>query len=355
MYYNHMSTKNMQSKKAFDFNADEVFYFTAHRSLDLITSLKNRYNDFPADTIKNIFQDTLGLKVSTIKSNSNLGAGHVIYFVKTNEKTFVFRANYGIEVPEHYMALEKKFIELYDKVQIPVGKLLHSDCSRSMYNFDYQILEVLPGKDLETEWTGTENDYEKLCIEIGRIVAKQYKCPVNGFGRFINSNELQGSSKTAYKYLISYLDFDLSTIVEGGVINQELSEKIQNYFKENKKIFDNDKQGYLIHHDLADHNLRYEKNKVLAVFDWENAVAFDPICELGSAHTWPSHYPFKREKMIEGFIAELGYQPENLQKKIAIYFLRTMLWKVSLALGRGSYSIRHKKLLDQALIENGLQ
>ena len=63
--------------------------------------------------------------------------------------------------------------------------------------FDYQILEVLPGKDLETEWIGNKEDYTKICIEIGRIVAKQYKCPVDGFGRFLNSEKLQGSSKTA--------------------------------------------------------------------------------------------------------------------------------------------------------------
>ena len=343
------------SKKSFNFHPNEVFYFTAHRPLSLTTSLKNRYKDFPIDKIKDIFQEILGLEVTNIRSDSNFGAGHVIYFIETEKGTFVFRANFGIEIPEHYMTLEKKFIELYSKAGIPVGKLLYSDCSRNKYNFDYQILEVLPGKDLETEWIGNKEDYTKICIEIGRIVAKQYKCPVDGFGRFLNSEKLQGSSKTAYEYFTSYIDFDLSIIVENKIIDQELSEKIQNYFKDNKNLFDSDKQGYLIHHDLADHNLRYEKDKILAVFDWENAVAFDPISELGSAHTWPCHYPFKREKMVEGFIAELSYKPENLEKKISIYFLRTMLWKISLALGRGNYAERHKKFLDQALGENGLQ
>ena len=349
-----MNTINKSSKKIFNFHPDKVFYFTAHHSLDLINSLKNRYKDFPVETIKDIFEKNLKLEVNNIKPDCNFGSGHVIYFIETEKGIYIFRANYGVKIPEHYMSLEKIFIELYEKAGIPVGKLLHSDCSRNEYDFDYQILEVLPGKDLETEWAGTKEDYEKICIDIGRIVAKQYKCPVDGFGRFINSEKLQGSYKTAYEYLISYLDFDLSIILEKNIVDQKLSEKIQNYFKENKNLFNNDKQGYLIHHDLADHNLRYEKDKILAVFDWENAVAFDPISELSSAHTWPCHYPLKKEKMVEGFIAELGYKPENLEKKMAIYFLRTMLWKVCLALRRETYSERHKRFLDQALKENNL-
>ena len=53
------------------------------------------------------------------------------------------------------------------------------------------------------------------------------------------------------------------------------------------------KQSYLVHHDLVDNNTRYDREsyKILAIYDRENAVAFDPISELGSVPTWQSQYP----------------------------------------------------------------
>ncbi|MBP9711737.1 MAG: aminoglycoside phosphotransferase family protein [Candidatus Pacebacteria bacterium] len=343
-----------QSIKHESFKSDEIYYFNTHRPLDLVKNLENRYTDFPLEKVKDIFQQTLGLEIKNIKPDTNFGTGHVIFFAETEKGRYVFRANYGVASPEHYMSLEGKFNLEYQKADIPVGVILHSDSTRSKYNFDYQILEPLPGKDLETEWAGTEKDYENLCIELGRLVARQYKAPVSGFGRFMNLDVLQGSYKTTHEYLTAYLDFDLATLLEYKIIDEGVRSKIQAVFMDNKPIFDKDTQGYLVHHDLADHNLRYEGDKIMAVFDWENAVAFDPISELGSAHTWLSHYDFKRKKMLEGFTAELGHEPENLHKKISIYFLRTMLWKVCFALRRGKFTERHKNLLEQSLKENGL-
>lgn len=337
-----------------DFKSDEIFYFNTHRSLDLIKSLENRYDVFPVDTIKDIFLTNLGLQIKSVQPSTNFGTGHLIYFVDTDRGVFVFRANYSVKMPEHYMSLESEFIKLYQQADIPVGQVLFADCSRSKYDFDFQILKVLPGKDLKTEWVGEEQGYEKLCIEIGKLVARQYQCPVLGFGRFMAQLPLKGSYKTAYEYLIAYLDFDLQVLKDYKIIDEAYIERILQIFSDSQAIFSADTQAFLVHHDLADHNLRYEGDKIMAVFDWENAVAFDPICELGSAHTWISHFPFKREKMLEGFLAELGYMPANLYRKISIYFLRTMIWKMCFAVRRDKLTIRHQQLFKQALKENGL-
>jgi len=41
-------------------------------------------------------------------------------------------------------------------------------------------------------------------------------------------------------------------------------------------------KSYLINNDLPEHNVTVnkDKTKITAVYDWENAVIFDPICEL---------------------------------------------------------------------------
>jgi aminoglycoside phosphotransferase (APT) family kinase protein len=41
-------------------------------------------------------------------------------------------------------------------------------------------------------------------------------------------------------------------------------------------------KSYLIDNDLPDHNVTVneDKTRISAIYDWENAVIFDPICEL---------------------------------------------------------------------------
>lgn len=338
-----------------DFDTEKVFYFNTHRSLELVKNLENRYKDFSAHVIQEIFKEVLGLEVTNVRPSSNYGTGHVIYFVSAGSQELVFRANTGIEQPEHYMCLEQKFNELYSSAGIPVGTLVHADCSRLKYDFDYQILHVLPGKDLETEWTGSEEEYKKICFQLGQIVAQQYLCPVQGFGRFKKGDDqLRGHYASAFDYVMAYLDYDIAVLKDKSIIDASFADSLTSYFTNLRDFFDKDTQGYLVHHDLADHNIRYSGDSIVAVFDWENAVSFDPISELGSAHTWLSHYQFKREEMVKGFVDKLGYKPENLDKKVSIYFLRTMIWKLSFALRREKFTDRHKQLWQQALAENGL-
>lgn len=74
---------------------------------------------------------------------------------------------------------------------------------------------------------------------------------------------------------------------------------------------------------------------------------------MGSAPTWTTHHP-REDKLIEGFIAELGRAPDNLKEKIAIYFLRTMIWKAQFALKGKRLGEKHVRLTKEALSRNGL-
>lgn len=337
------------------YNSNEVYYFNTHRSSKDVLALQKRYEMFGEiygeKTVVEIVGKVLNTKVLNIRQDGNFGTGHVIFFIETEKGNFVFRANVGVLESEFYMDLEKYFNGIYEHANIPVGKVLYSDISRNVYDFDFQIMEVLPGKDLETEWTGTQEDYDKISFELGQIVARQYKAPVKGWGRFLNQKDLQGAKENAFDYLVAYLNYDLEVILKARILSEIQVVEIRNFFVSSEFIFDNLNQSYLVHHDLADHNIRYEKDKVVAIFDWENAVAFDPICELGSAPTWVCHYP-RKEKMIQGFIfemKELGLViPEFFEEKIAIYFLRTMIWKIAFALKGGKLKERHINLINQA-------
>jgi hypothetical protein len=45
----------------------------------------------------------------------------------------------------------------------------------------------------------------------------------------------------------------------------------------------------------------------------------------------------------------------SFDEKIALYFLRTMLWKMPLAIKGNALSLRHIKLFEEALADNKLK
>ena len=75
--------------------------------------------------------------------------------------------------------------------------------------------------------------------------------------------------------------------MKAGVFTQEISDVIRRYFDDAQDMVNRQTQSYLVHHDLANHNIRYDPNTkhIAAIYDRENAVAFDPISELGAAPT----------------------------------------------------------------------
>jgi aminoglycoside phosphotransferase (APT) family kinase protein len=334
----------------FDFDSDSIYYFNAHRSKELVLALQKRYENFDDSIIAKLAKDALGCKVERIEPNSNFGTGHLIYIVHTNRGKVVFRGNRYLEKSEHYMALEETMADAYRSVGIPTNVMLYTDVSRTKVPFDYQFMELLPGRDLEDEFDGTKEDYDAISYRLGELVALQYKVPVKGWGRFEVSDELVGVRKTAFEYVMAYVDHDLEVMAEHGLIAQSGADEILKYIQNSKPMLDKLTQAYLVHHDIADHNIRYQEDKVMAIFDWENAVAFDPLSEIGSAHTWVCHYP-RREHMTRGFLAKLGYTPDDYDARVSLYYLRTMLWKSAFALRGERFSERHYGLLRQAVDE----
>lgn len=239
--------------------SDEIHYFNVHRPAKTILALKNRYSDFSKireSVINSIFEKN-GYEVKNIKvKEHNFGTGHVIYFVETQKWELVYRWNVGLETPEYYISLEKEFIALANKAWFPTNKLLVADTTRSQFNFDYQIIEVLPGLDIETEWSGTKEDYDKISYELWKYITLEYKIPVKWWWRFKNqANWLQGAKNTPFEYLIAYLKYDLDILQEAKMFDEKAVNHILNYFESIKSIINKQQQSYLVHYDLADHNI----------------------------------------------------------------------------------------------------
>lgn len=314
----------------------DIYYAVAHRDQEEIDSFKTRYQNFDTKLIPSIFKDVLGYTVTDWKQSTSWGTSHVIYYVnlKQLDRPLILRANLGFnEEPEYVMAIEKMLTDQVSKIGIPVNKVLHADLTREKYPFDFQIQEVLKGQDLENNFKGTKEIYDKISFELGQLIAKYQTFTFENFGRFdhkaVLNNKLKGTKKSFYDYITVSLIEDIKYLVDAEVLTISKSKRVLSLFEEYKPVI-NIPKGSLVHHDLADHNIMFENEKITGIFDWEACVVGDPVLDLASCPTWRTHYP-REEKLIEGYTS-IQSLPDNFEEKMNIYRLRTMLWKMVFAI-----------------------
>jgi len=352
--YENTASALREIESKYSFHPDEVNYYNVHRPKSLILALQKRHTLFDPTIVAPLFLKYMKEKVTRYEVLSAAGTGHVITLVKTiSGRELVLRTNMLLEHPEKYMEYEFGFIKTFTTLGIPTTPLYYADTSRTEYPFDFQIMGKLPGRDLGADWEGSQDAYEYICLEQGRYFAKLYQIPQTGWGRIRKESDgsLAGMRASLLDHLNAYLDHDLEVIGLFGVLSPDEVNSIETFFHSDElaKLFA-DTTPHLLHNDPSDLNMRYEGDKLVSVFDWEHAIMFDPISELGIAPTWKSAYP-KREKLIEGFIQELGCTPEHLDAKMNVYFLRKMLDKVAFALKGERLSQRPLDLLKSALTE----
>lgn len=269
-----------------------------------------------------------------------------IVTVKEQARPLMLRANIGYGPPETYMLVEKLLTDKVAALGIPVNKVLFADISRKQFPFDFQIQEQLEGKDIEDHFHGSKIEYDELSFQLGKCTALWGEFEFDGFGRF--DDKVNGTKLSMYDYMIVQLDNDISFLVDAGVVSKSQRGAIRNLFENYKDVM-YVKKATLVHYDLADHNIMFDgKHTITGIFDWEAAVAGDPMLDIASAPTWKTHYP-RDEKMIEGY-RSIRPLPELFQEKIDIYRLRTMIWKMVYAIRAGILNEDRKKKFDAALI-----
>jgi aminoglycoside phosphotransferase (APT) family kinase protein len=315
---------------------DDIYYVVAHRSQAEIDSFKTRYEDFDTALIPKIFKQAMGLDAVKWERSRSWGSSHVIYFVdaKGGKRPWVLRANTGFnKEPEVMMLIEKVVTDQVSALGVPTNIVKFVDVTRKNFAFDYQIEEMLQGHEIEDHFQGSRKEYDNLSFQLGVLAAKIHTLEYPGFGRFdfssASKGKLAGSKKSFYDYVVTCLDSDLEYLKNAKIITTNTADRIVDLFQGYKPII-NVKQGVLVHHDLAEHNIMFENKKITGIFDWECCVVGDPVLDLASCPTWKSYYP-KEEKVLEGYQSVTDL-PKDFSEKMKIYKLRTMLWKMVYAI-----------------------
>ncbi|MBI5614445.1 aminoglycoside phosphotransferase family protein [Candidatus Gottesmanbacteria bacterium] len=335
----------------------DIFYAVAHRSQEEIDSFKTRYEDFPTDRIPEIFKSALNLTVTHFEKCQSFGTAHVIYYVSVSEEPieFILRSNLGFSDPEVVMMTEKLVTDRVSELGVPVNTIRFTDVSRKKFSFDFQIQECLIGQDIEMYFHGTKEEYDRLSYELGEYVARFHALEFDGFGRFDEKcaleGKLSGTKKSFSEYIDVCLESDCAYLVKDNVIDKFTAKEIIKVFEERKNIMDIDK-GVLIHHDLADHNIMFSGNHITGIFDWEACVVGDPALDLASCPTWRTHHP-REDELLKGY-ASVKSLPKHFEEKRNLYLLRTMLWKMVLAIRSGMQNKERTQKFSDTLAPYGL-
>lgn len=334
-------------------NTSDIFYPVAHRSDKEIAALKRRYEVFDEAVIPSLVRESIGMTAVSWNKPESWSTSHVIYIVTVKERArpIVVRANIGWGEPERYMQVEKLITDQVASTGVPVNRILFVDISRSQYPFDYQIQDMLEGDDIEKAFHGTRTEYDELSFAIGQSIAKWGMLRYAKFGRFdpvsAANGVLVGSKSSMYEYMLVRLDEDIRYLVDASVIPVKKSDRVRALFDTYKPVM-TVSHATLVQYDLADHNIMFDGEKtVTGIFDWEAAVAGDPVLDLASAPTWKTFYP-REEKLIEGYTS-ITKLPTFFKEKMQIYKLRTMLWKMVYAIRAGILNEDRKRKFDAAL------
>lgn len=332
---------------------NDIYYPVAHRSDEEITALKARYEHFNESLVPALVKDSVGMTAVSWKKPESWSTSHVIYIVTVagRDRPIILRANIGWGEPEAYMMVEKLITDEVATLSVPVNRILHVDISRRVYPFDFQIQDALEGGDIEDNFHGTRTDYDQLSFDIGRYVGMWGDLSFAQFGRFnvgaAVNGRLVGTKQSMYEYIIVRLDEDIRYLVDAKVLTVEKADAVRNLFEKYKPVMSVN-VGTLVQYDLADHNVMFDgKCSVTGIFDWEAAVVGDPLLDLASAPTWKTFYP-REKKLIDGY-RSVRDLPNFWKEKIAIYRLRTMLWKMVYAIRTGILTDDRKKKFDAAL------
>jgi fructosamine-3-kinase len=276
-------------------------------------------------------------KVSKLSDPIPRGSVNNVLKAELNDGSEVVVRMHPYFVQNGYFWSEKVATEEARKKGVPVFKTYYVDDSKKKFDFDYMIMEALPGNTLQDYWPIEKVLDAKLMYETGAYVGMTHKVRPEGFGFFLNEvakkeNRLQGQYETFKAHFYAGLDEDLRFLTKTKLFSGIQAKKIIQIFEKHDDYLDC-KNPSLIHNDVADWNELSDGKKITGIVDWDECFSGDPIMDFAQ---WSLFFDNNRQKhFIEGYktVAPL---PEGYQEKEHFFRLRYVVSKLHLRKKRAS-------------------
>jgi len=248
-----------------------------------------------------------------------LPGGEVVYL--RAERVFMQR-------PAFEFLIEAKLAEHLRNQGVPVPEIFHTNFSRTLCPWDYQITRAAKGTRL-TELEKPEDQFlpDALLEDWGRTLARVHRIEASGAGlldpRALSEGKMQGVLPAWPDYLHLNLDAHVQACREIGAIDARQQDQIRRAFQA-ASAFLQSTPIRLLHGDPGHHNVFAAEGAITGVIDWEDALAGDPVFDLAYWGTFVRDY--LRPPMLRGYW-EGRTPPEDFEHRYWLYYLRIALSK----------------------------
>jgi Ser/Thr protein kinase RdoA (MazF antagonist) len=203
---------------------------------------------------------------------------------------------------------------------VPVPQVLAVDVSGRVASRPFELIAEASGVSL-AEFDDDEPRIREALSALGAVVARLHGIERSGYGFFDPELPSRGLDERWIDYLQRNLDVHVASCLAAGLIDEAEARACAAAVDAGAEW---SVEPRLLHGDLGNHNVFWDKGRVSALIDWEDALAGDPVFDIAF---WATFHPERRH---QAFLT--GYQsvrplPADFERRFWTYFLRVALSK----------------------------
>ncbi len=269
---------------------------------------------------------------------------HLVFRARVDGRDCIVRIEDGPE-RDDYMEVEAHVMGLAKKQGVPGWNFLGVDASRREFPFAWQVIEWVPGQDLNGLLSDGTLDLPEAARKIGALAARWQNVPVSGFGPFQpqvlrERGALEGFHGRYEDYFHTRLRAHASYLGEAKFLGADEASQILRAIDAHADLLalTTDEGPVLTHKDLALWNVVGEPpSHIGAVIDWDDCVGGDPVDDISLLGCFYDGHIVTRA--VDGYAA-MKALPERFLARFWLHLLRNMLWKSVIRVGAGYFEVK---------------
>ena len=239
---------------------------------------------------------------------------------------------------DDYIEVESHLLEAVRSECAPTPGAVAWDTTRQVVPFAWQIIDYVDRPSLQDWHKRGELDLDAIAWQIGRAIADIQRIAVAGFGPFRTdalraAGSLRGYHASYADYFFLNLDAHLDILTGGGLLTGEERERIGTLCDAHRALLDLERPC-LVHKDTALWNLLGSRDRVVAIIDWDDAIAGDPVDDFALLGCF--FPPPVLARALAGY-ETLRPRPEQFEPRLWLHVLRNLVFKAVIRLRAGYF------------------
>lgn len=288
-----------------------------------------KYDDLAvADAARVACEDTFGAPPETIAPLGCAG-NHFAYRMTVAGRDVLFRAA-ADSTGDDYMRAEQALMTLAGAQGVPVPEIFAWSAEPGAA-LRWQLMALVPGKTMAELARSGRLDQHAIAVQTGQMLRRLHRVALDGFG-FIDTARLhagespRGLHAHYLAYVNGHLDRHLVYVATHGLLTPAEANETKHLFT---TLWPHcaPTQAVLVHRDPAWWNMIGSSDSIHALIDWDDAVAGDPTDDLAILRCFHDR---AYTDTVEAAYWNNETTPADAECRIALHWLRNMLWKAML-------------------------